>query len=47
MCGKCRYGVNDLTKREELSKIISRGMKYNVAVGTKTSIIVTVDFLKD
>ena len=40
--------LNDLImEREELVKLIQKEMKYEMSSNTKTSIISTVDFLKD
>lgn len=40
--------LNDLImEREELSKLIEKEMKYEMSDAAKTSIVATVDFLKD
>ena len=40
--------LNDLImEREELTKLISKEMKYEISDSAKTSVIATVDFLND
>ena len=40
--------LNDLImEREELTKLISKEMNYEISDSAKTSVIATVDFLKD
>ncbi|NIM26019.1 MAG: hypothetical protein GTN35_01220 [Nitrososphaeria archaeon] len=40
--------LNDLImEREELSKLISKEMNYEISDSAKTSVIATVDFLND
>ncbi len=36
-----------IMEREQLSELIQKELKYNVTESTKTSVIATVDFLKD
>ena len=40
--------LNDLImEREELKELIEKEMKYDISETAKTSVIATVDFLKD
>ena len=40
--------LNDLImEREQLKELIQKEMKYNITETAKTSVIATVDFLKD
>jgi len=40
--------LNDLTaEREQLKELIQKEMKYDISETAKTSVIATVDFLKD
>jgi len=40
--------LNDLImEREQLSQLIEKEMKYDITPDAKTSVIATVDFLKD
>ena len=40
--------LNDLImEREQLRELIEKEMKYNISESAKTSVIATVDFLKD
>ena len=40
--------LNDLImEREELTKLISKEMNYEISESAKTSVIATVDFLND
>ena len=40
--------LNDLImEREQLKELVEKEMKYNISETAKTSVIATVDFLKD
>ncbi|WP_010194032.1 hypothetical protein [Candidatus Nitrosarchaeum limnium] len=40
--------LNDLImEREQLTELIQKELKYNISEDAKTSVIATVDFLKD